>query len=189
MDDPGNDLKHMIEWAEKPIPAFFKDLSPEHLHELRGYTQAVVDYETDGLKELYYTISTLIKYVPNFVLLPLITNYIKPPIAAGVCEQLGLREASKLASGLPAEYLGEVAHHMESKWVAEILARLKPSFAEQCIEYAIMHHPMKALDIGQYVDKDILKIAAKYLHIIETVDRTLLEDYAELMEEIRSFES
>ena len=118
MDGLNDDLKHLIEWTEEPIPPFFKKLLPEHLHALRDYTQNVVDYETDGLDELYYTISKLITYIPNFILLPLITNYIKPPIAAGVCAELSLKEASNLASGLSADYLGEVALHLESGWAA-----------------------------------------------------------------------
>ena len=189
MGDLGNDLKHLMEWTEEPIPPFFKELSPDQLHALRGYTQNVVDYETDGLDELYYTISSLIKYIPNFVLLPLITNYIKPPIAAGVCAKLSVKEASNLAAGLPVEYLGEVALHLESEWAAEIFARLKPSLAEKCIVYEASNHPMKTLDIGQYVDTKLLKKASQYLHLLETVDETLLEEYAELIETIRSFES
>lgn len=189
MDEKHHNLKHLIEWTEEPIPPFFRDLSAEQLYELHGYTQNVVDYETDGLEELYYTISTIMKYIPNFVLLPLITNYIKPPIAAGVCAELSLKEASNLASGLPVEYLGEVALHMDSEWAAEIFSKLKSSLAEKCIEYEVSHHPMKSLDIGQYVDTKLLKKASKYLHLLETVDETLLEDYAELIDEIRSFES
>ena len=189
MDDLHNDLRRLIEWTEKPVPPFFRELSSEQLHELHGYTQNVVDYETDGLEELYYTISKLMKYIPNFVLLPLIINYIKPPIAAGVCAELSLKEASSLASGLPVEYLGEVALHLESEWAAEIFSKLKPALAEECIEYEVTHHPMKTLDIGQYVDTTLLKKASPYLHLLEAVDETLLEEYAELIDTIRSFES
>ena len=148
MDGLNDDLKHLIEWTEKPIPPFFKTLSPEHLHALRAYTQNVVDYETDGLDELYYTISKLITYIPNFILLPLITNYIKPPIAAGVCAELSLKEASNLASGLSADYLGEVAFHLESEWAAEIFNKLKPALAEKCIVYEVSHHPAYSTEIA-----------------------------------------
>ncbi|MBF0237883.1 MAG: hypothetical protein HQM12_09275 [SAR324 cluster bacterium] len=186
MENSQNILTKLIEWTEKPVPGFFKTLTPEQHQELLEYVHHVIDYETDGLDELYHTISSLIKYVPNFVLLPLITKFIKPPIAAGVCAKLSVKQASKIASDLPAEYLGEVALHMDSKLAAEILEELKPKLAEECIEYEGSHHPMKTLDIGQHVSDRLLKSASKYLYLLENVDDVLLETYKDVIQKLRA---
>lgn len=179
-------LKELEEWTESPIPEFFKELSEDDLSSLKKYVHEVVAYETDGLDELYTTISHVIKHVPNFVLLPMITRFIKPPIAAGVCAKLTVKQSVSIASGLSAEYLGEVTTHLENRLAADILAGLKPKLAEQCIEYEVTHHPMKAMEISQFASDDMLKIAAKHLHLFESIDPALLKDYQEQIDKIRS---
>lgn len=180
-------LKELTEWTESPIPEFFKELPEKDLSGLQKYVHEVVAYETDGLDELYITISQVIKHVPNFVLLPMIKKFIKPPIAAGVCAKLPVKQSVSIASGLSAEYLVEVTIHLENQLAAEILAGLKPKLAEQCIEYEVTRHPVKALEISQFASDDMLKIAAKHLHLFESIDPVVLEDHQEQIDKIRSF--
>lgn len=182
-----DDLKQLMTFTKKPVPDFFKNLSKEEQRELREYVAHVVSTKNDGFEELYYTIGVVIKFIPNFVLVPLTLQYIKPAIAAGVCEKLKLDQAVGLANDLPPEYIGEIAMHTSSKRSAEILEKLRPSLAEKCIKYEGEHHPMKALEIGQFISPNLLKISAKYLYLLENIDESALEIYKELIEKIRSY--
>jgi len=45
--------------------------------------------KTEGFNELYQAISMIVKYIPHFVVIPLMVEHIKPQIAAGVCLKNG----------------------------------------------------------------------------------------------------
>lgn len=180
-------LVELMERTEEPTPEFIKKLPPDQLLDLRDYTRNVVSYATSGMDELFHTISLVIKFIPNFVLLPLITKFIKAPIAGGVCAKLSVKEAVNIGNSLPVEYLGEVALYVESEQAAMILEGLKPKLAEFCIIYEAEHHPVKALDIGQYVSDRILKVAARYMDFLEQVDPVLLKDYEDVLDKIKKF--
>ncbi len=181
-----DDLKLLMTFTKSPVPAFFKTLSHEEQKELREYVETVISTKTDGLEELYYTIGVVIKFIPNFVLIPLTLQYIKPTIAAGVCEKLKLDQAVSLANDLPPEYIGEIAMHTSSKRSAQILEQLRASLAEKCIKYEGEHHPIKALEIGKHVSPRILKLCSKYLYLLENLDDSVLALYDDLIEKIRA---
>ena len=186
MDDGKKiDLEYLIRLTEKKIPDFIRELSSSELDKMREYVQNVIDYATFGLDELYQSISMTIKFVPNFILIPITKKFIKPPIAAGVTGKLDLKSAVGLANGLPIEYLGEVALYTESKLSAAIVSKISKIKAEKCIEYEALNHPVKALEVGQYLDDSLLKVAARHLDLLEAVDPVMLEKYKDLIERVR----
>ncbi len=182
-----DDLKQLMTLTKSPLPSFIKSLSKEQQKELRQFVEQVVSTKTEGLQELYYTIGAVMKFIPNFVLIPLTLQYIKPTIAAGVCEKLNLDQAVSLANDLPPEYIGEIAMHTSSERSAKILEKLRPSHAEKCIKYEGENHPMKALEIGQHISPNLQKTSAKYLYLLENVDPSVLEIYYDLIQKLRSY--
>jgi hypothetical protein len=182
-------LKKLIEWTDNPVPDFFRDLSNRQQGELHSYVKEVVDYETDGLDDLYQGMSQTMKYLPTFILVKMSVKFVKPAISAGVTAKMALKDAIKLTPQFPIDYACEVGNHLDSRLAAKIYSGLKPDRMGKLLEYMIENHPAKALNIGQHLDDKFLKRIASFSHLldIEAMDPFLVEEYQGVIEKIESF--
>ena len=179
-------IKDLMEKTGKPVPTFFTELSDENLQALHQYTNDVVDHATDGLDELYSGMSMTMKYIPTFMLVKMTTKFIKPAISAGISAKLPLKDALKINPKFPVEYACDVASHLESEYAAKMLKDLKIARTEELMTHMIENHTVKALDIGQYLDKKQLKVLKKFRTKIEAMDSMLLEQYGQVIDNIRN---
>lgn len=179
-------IKALMEKAGKPVPTFFTELPEEDLQALHQYTNDVVERATDGLDELYSGMSQTMKYVPAFILVKMTTSFIKPAISAGISAKLPLKDALKINPKFPVDYACAVASHLDSEHAAEMMRELKHARAEELITYMVEHYTVKALDIGQFLDKKQLKILKKFITKIEAMDTMLLEQYASVIASIKA---
>jgi len=160
MDNEGmdnEDLEHLAFLAEGNLPDFIKDLPKENLKSLRNFVTKVVDNETAGLDKFFESISTSLKYIPNFIVLSITNKYVEPGVGARICEKLTTKQSLKVAHGLPAAYAGEAARYMKSELMAELFDGLKKDKAEEIIRYVAEHNPIKILDFVEHVSMDTLK--------------------------------
>ena len=161
MSHQTSNLDYLIELTEDSIPSFINTLSSNDVQELRDYIQSIVDRDEAGLDKLFESMSMMMKFIPNFILHSLTPKYIEPSIAARITNKLTVKQALGVTTGLPIEYIGETSAYMDSRHAAEILTGLKPKVLKPVIDYVFQHHPLKALDILEYVSDSVLSVAKK----------------------------
>ena len=179
-------IKDLMGKTGKPVPTFFTELSDENLQSLHQYTNDVVAHGTDGLDDLYSGMSMTMKYIPTFMLVKMTIRFIKPAISAGISAKLPLKDVPKINPKFPVEYACDVASHLESEYAGKMLKELKIARTEELMTYMIENYTVKALDIGQYLDKKQLKVLKKFMAKIDAMDGMLLEQYGQVIDKIRT---
>lgn len=148
---------------EQNTPSFFQDLSEEQLAELHQYTESVIERHLQGLDKLMNSMTQSMKYIPNMFLQMMAKKYVDPIFSARLTQKMQIKHVVALTKGMPIEYVGEVtAHQKDNRLSAEIMTHMKKKDIEPIMAYVCDKHPVKALDIGQYLSDDFLKLAAKY---------------------------
>lgn len=153
-----SEIKANIQYLEKltgdNLPASIHSLSEDVLQDVVDYTREVVDIKTRGVDKAFEMTSVTIKFIPNFILFPLIKSYIEPPIAARIVKVLTTKQALDIASGLSEEYIAETAIFMDDKQAGEILASLRERLAIRVVRLAFDKKPIKLLDIFPHIKQD-----------------------------------
>uniref|UniRef100_Q3ATM8 Uncharacterized protein n=1 Tax=Chlorobium chlorochromatii (strain CaD3) TaxID=340177 RepID=Q3ATM8_CHLCH len=122
------------------MPEAIRQLPAEAQQEVLAWVEKLLATQNEGVDELYNAISSIVKFIPNFMVIPLMVEQIHPRIAAGVCVKMGVEKATGYANDLPVEYLSSVTHHLPNPMVGEILTAMKRYAAEKLITYEIEHH-------------------------------------------------
>ncbi|KUL25725.1 hypothetical protein [Chlorobium limicola] len=181
-------LHEALAWTEMPVPEELHHLTPDQQQHVVSYVKAVVNRKTDGFEELYHAIGMIVKYIPHFVVIPLMVEHIKPPIAAGVCRKMGVDQATGYANDLPLEYFSEVSRHIDAGMMAELLGKMKKHHAEKFIHYELQHHLTHILDIAEHLEKRMLEVVAKHVTLPEHDDDLLRHPHHEIIEKIRALQ-
>jgi hypothetical protein len=156
-------LEESLAWTETPLPEALKNLEPETQEALARYIKTVVDFKTDGFDELYHAIGSIVRFIPHFIVIPLMVEHIRPQISAGVCKTMGVDQAVNYANDLPLEYFSEVSRHLDNDLMARILEKMKRNQAEKIILYELLHHRSHMLGIAEHLDRRMLEFVAKNL--------------------------
>lgn len=156
-----NELEELLAWSNLPVPGVLHQLPLHQQQEVILWAKTVVSHNTEGLDDLYNAIGMIVKYIPNFLVIPLMVEHIRPRIAAGVCIKMGVEQATGYANDLPLEYFSDVSKHLEATMMAEILAKMKKQNAEKFIYHELEHHQSRILDIALHLDRRLLEIVAK----------------------------
>ncbi|MCW8796780.1 MAG: hypothetical protein OQK67_06915 [Chlorobium sp.] len=180
-----NDTEHALEWTNQPMPDVLQELHPSQQRKVINYIDNLVSSKTDGLEELYHAIAMIVKYIPHFVVIPLMVEHIKPQIAAGVCIKMSVDQATGYANELPLEYFSKVSQHIENPLMAEILGKMKKHKAEKFIRYELQHLPAHMLDISRHLDKQKLEIVAKSVTLPSHDDDLVGHPHKEIIEQLR----
>ncbi|MGB0130330.1 hypothetical protein [Chlorobium sp.] len=183
-----SELQEALAWTDIPVPEDLRHLPANQQQSVAAYVRAVVSRKTDGFEDLYHAIGMIVKYIPHFVVIPLMVEHIKPPIAAGVCRKMGVDQATGYANDLPLEYFSEVSRHIEPSMMAELLARMKKHHAEKFIHYELQHHLTHILDIAEHLEKRMLEVVARHVTLPEHDDDLLKHPHHNIIEKIRALQ-
>ncbi len=183
-----NELEHALEWTKQPVPDVLQELHPTQQQKVITYIDNLVRSKTDGLDELYHAISMIVKYIPHFVVIPLMVEHIKPQIAAGVCKKMSVEQATGYANDLPLDYFSQVSGHIENPLMAEILGKMKKHRAEKFILHELQHHLLHMLDIAEHLDERMLKVVAKLVTLPEHEDDLVNHPHREIIEQLRGMQ-
>jgi hypothetical protein len=177
-----------LAWTGVPVPQALQGLSPSELQAVADYTRAVIDEKTDGFNELYHAIGMIVKYIPNFIVVPLMVDHIRPQIAAGVCRTMGADQATNYANDLPVEYFSEVSKHLDHVLMAEIFEKMKRSQAEKVIQHELRNHLGNMLDIAAHLGNRLLKFIAGKVTLPERLEELQSHPQRDIIEKIRALQ-
>lgn len=176
------------QWAEIPVPETIRQMESHQQEAVLSWAREVVAAKTEGFDELYQAISMIVKYIPHFVVIPLMVEHISPRIAAGVCLKMGVDQATGYANDLPAEYFTEVSRHIDASMMAEILTKMKRHHAEKFIVSELRHHLVRMLDIAEHLDDKMLEVVARHVTLPEHQDDLLKHPHTSLFGRIREMQ-
>ncbi|MCE1273251.1 MAG: hypothetical protein LWW75_01820 [Chlorobiales bacterium] len=181
-------LEETLSWTGIPVPVALKSLGHEENSAIADFTRAVVDAKTEGFEELYHAIGMIVKYIPHFIVIPLMVEHIKPHIAAGVCRSMGIDQAVHYANDLPLEYFSEVSRHLDNELMGQLLAKMKRHQAEKVIQYELRHHLSHMLDIAFHLEHRLLELIARQVTLPDRPDELMNHPQREIIEKIRSLQ-
>ncbi len=156
-----SELEKLLAWSNLPIPGVLHELPHHQQQEVILWAKKVVSHNTEGLDDLYNAISMIVKYIPNFMVIPIMVAHIRPRIAAEVCIKMGIDQATGYANDLPLEYFSDVSKHLDAPMMAQILEKMRKQAAEKFIHHELKHHQTRLLDIALHLDRRLLEIVAK----------------------------
>jgi hypothetical protein len=183
-----SELDELFAWSRAPVPEVVGQLQPQQQQELLSWAKNLVDHETEGLDDLYNAIGLIVKYIPNFMVMPLMVEHIRPRIAAQVCIKMGIDQATGYANDLPLEYFSEISTHVEEKMMAQILIKMKRSQVEKFIILMLKQDPTRMLDIASHLDRPVLEIIAKYVAFPEDESGLAGSPHKAVIDKIRSMQ-
>ncbi len=183
-----SELDELLAWSKEPVPETLQQLQPQQQRELLSWGKKLVDHETEGLDDLYNAIGMIVKYIPNFMVIPLMVEHIRPRIAAQVCIKMGIDQVTGYANDLPLEYFSKVASHLDEKMMAQILTKMKRSQVEKFIILALKEDPARILNIANHLERPVLEILAKYVALPDDESELATSQYRELFAKIRSIQ-
>lgn len=179
------DFVQLEEWGGAAPPECLGKLDAAELESVGLWARDVVAMKTDGFEELYQAIAMIVRYIPHFVVIPLMVDHIKPPIAAGVCRKMSIDQATGYANDLPPDYFTEVAMHIEAEMMAGILMKMKRSHAEKFIVAELRRHLARMLEIAEFFDQKMLDVVARHVTLPEHEDDLVRHPHRELIGRIR----
>ncbi|NHQ60852.1 hypothetical protein G9409_09710 [Chlorobium sp. BLA1] len=183
-----SELEKSLAWTNIPVPEVLRQLPFSQQQQILSWAETLVSHKTDGFEELYNAIGMIVKYIPNFVVIPLMVDHIKPRIAAGVCGKMGVDQAVGYANDLPIEYFNEVSLHLEAPVMAQILEKMKKNSAEKFILSELKNRLDRMLDIAQHLDKRMLEIVAKHVTLPENEEELLNHPHKPVFDKIRALQ-
>jgi hypothetical protein len=183
-----SELEQALSWTNLPVPEVLRELNPGQQERIGDYLKTLVGHKTEGFDELYQAISMIVKYIPHFIVVPLMVEHIKPQIAAGVCQKMGVDQATGYANELPMDYFVKVSQHIDAVLMAEILEKMKRHHAEKFIHYELQHHLTHILDISEHLSNRMLETVAKHVTLPEHPDDLLNNSYSAIIEKIRALQ-
>jgi hypothetical protein len=181
-------LQDTLEWTTVPVPPALLDLTPSQQQAVAGFTREVISEKTDGFEELFHAISMIVKYIPHFIVIPLMVEHIKPQIAAGVCRKMGIDQATHYANDLPLEYFSEVSRHLDHEMMAHIFEKMKRHHAEKVIQYELRHRLSHMLDIANFLDKRLLEFIARQVTLPDRPEELSNHPQLAIIEKIRALQ-
>ena len=156
-----SELEELLTGSNLTVPEVLHQLPHHQQQEVVFWVRNLVSHKTEGLDDLYNAISMIVKYIPHFMVIPLMVEHIRHRIAAGVCIKMGVDQATGYANDLPLEYFSEVSKYLDTAMMAQILEKMKKHSAEKYIKYELQHHLGRILDIAEHLDQRILEMVAK----------------------------
>jgi hypothetical protein len=183
-----SELEKLLAWSEMPVPEVLHQLPHQEQQEVAAWAKNLVSNKTEGLDDLYNAISMIVKYIPNFMVIPLMVAHIRPRIAAEVCIKMGVDQATGYANDLPLEYFSAVSKHLDTMMMAQILEKMKKNTAEKFIHYELQHYQSRILDIAEHLDRRILEIVAKLVTLPKHENDPARSQHRTVIDKIRAMQ-
>ncbi|NTU57708.1 MAG: hypothetical protein HGB00_02130 [Chlorobiaceae bacterium] len=180
-------IEESLAWTGVPVPDALGNLGQREQDTLAEYIQTVVTKKTDGLDELYQAISAIVKFIPHFIVIPLMVENIRPQISAGVCKKMGVDQAVNYANDLPVEYFSEVSRHIDDEMMARILEKMKRHHAEKIIKYELQNNQHHMLDIAGHFEQRLLEFVARNIDFAQHPEcQATLHKHCSVIERMRA---
>ena len=144
-------LEYLEKLTSDNVPESIQNLPPEVLNDVREYVEKVVYIKTKGVDKAFELSTVTIKFIPNFILLPLINSYIEPPIAARIAKFLTVRQVLDIVNGLDLNYVSETLLYMEEAPAAKIVLEMRPKKVAEIMQKVFNKQPLKILDIAPFI--------------------------------------
>jgi len=183
-----HDLEQLLAWTNLPVPEVLHQLPSHQQMQVASWASTVVSHKTEGFEDLYSAISMIVKYIPHFMVIPLMVEYIRPQIAAGVCRKMGVDQATGYANDLPLLYFSEVSKHLDAVMMALILEKMKKHHVEKFIHYELQHHQSRMLEIAQHLNRHLLEIVARHVTLPDYETDLAENPYKEVIDKIRALQ-
>ncbi len=146
--------------SESDLPKAIMGLNDEQFFALNQLVEDVLARERKGFDRFFESMSQTLKYIPNFLVLAITNKYIDPPIAARITSKLPIKNAVHIAKGLSVDYICETAIYMEEAYAAELLGKVPKKLTESVITKLMAEHPLRVLDIFEFADTRLCKLAS-----------------------------
>lgn len=182
-------LGEKLAWTGVALPDALCGINDEQQAALADYAKAVADARSEGFDELFHAIGSIVRYIPHFIVIPLMVEHIRPRIAAGVCKTMTIEQACHYANDLPTEYFADVSRHIDNGTMADILETMKRNQAEKVIAYELRHDPMHMLGIAENLGHRLLEVIAKHVTLPEKGQETLAHPHEAVIEKLRALQS
>ncbi len=128
------------------------------------------------------------RYIPHFIVIPLMVEHIRPQISAGVCRTMGVEQAIHYANDLPVEYFSEVSKHLDDRMMAEIIEKMKKHLAEKVIQHELKNHLDHMLGIAAHLDERMLAVVARMVTLPERPEELEGHAHRATIEKIRGLQ-
>ena len=181
-------LAEQLDWTGIPVPPALEGLDSSAKAAVAVYVKEVVDKKTDGLNELYHAIGMIVKYIPHFIVIPLMVEHIRPQIAAGVCITMGVDQAVHYANDLPVEYFSEVSKHLDDTLMGQIFEKMKRHHAEKVIQHELRNHLSHMLGIAAHLDGKLLQYIAKQVNLPDRTEELQNHPHRDIIEKLRTMQ-
>lgn len=166
-----NDLEYLELLTEENIPKFFDGLGKTELSEMRAWIETMLIQQNTGLDKLFDGMLLSMKFIPNFVLIGMIKQFMDPSLAARIASRMEFKPLLNLAQGLSVEYLGETSIFISPDLATKIILALKPSIQKDTLIYIATKHPLRSLDLADMLTPSLQQILANEIEF-----STLAED-------------
>ncbi|NTV98389.1 MAG: hypothetical protein HGA70_04435 [Chlorobiaceae bacterium] len=183
-----SDLNDTLAWTGIAVPDVLTELSSPQKDKIISWARELVEHKTDGFEELFEAIGMIVKYIPHFIVIPLMVDHIKPRIAAGVCRKMHVDQATSYANDLPLEYFSEVSMHLECPLLALILGKMRRHNAEKFIHYELQHRLTRMLDIATSLEDRMLELVAKHVTLPEHEDDLVRHPHTDVIIKLRAMQ-
>lgn len=157
MPNQQDDLEYLEKLISDSLPDTLVNLPPEAIQEIKNYVEKVVHIKTKGVDKAFELTSVTIKFIPNFVLIPLIKSYIEPPIAARIAKVLTVKQILDIISQLSNEYVAESLLYMEEEAAFQVLKEMRSNRLFEIMRLVFQKQPIKVLDLGYYFPDSFLR--------------------------------
>jgi len=183
-----SELEKLLAWGDLPVPEVLHQLPHQQQQEVATWAINIISNKTEGLDDLYNAISMIVKFIPNFMVIPLMVEHIRPRIAAEVCIKMGIDQATGYANDLPLEYFSAVSKHLDAEMMARILEKMKRHTVEKFIHHELQQCQTRVLDIAIHLDRHLLEIVAKLVALPEPSTDPDNNPHEAVIEKIRAMQ-
>lgn len=161
--EPQEDLQWLEEWAGGEVPELLETLNPEILHAVRTFIEKVYENKLELVRKAIRSNELTLKFIPNFIIIHILKNFIEPEMAAIIAETLSFDLTLPIIKGLDIEYIAQAAVYLKPDFTSQILKKISLSRANQILNRILEIHPLKALDIlahsSSWLDKSKINIS------------------------------
>ncbi|MCX7999244.1 MAG: hypothetical protein N3A69_09900 [Leptospiraceae bacterium] len=147
MESKSEDLEWLEEWAGGEVPAIFETLPSETIHAIRLFIEKVYENKLELVRKAIRSNEVTLKFIPTFIIVHILKNFIEPEMAAIIAETLSLNLTLPIIKGLDVEYIAQAAIYLRPDFTAQILGKLTPTKANQILNRILELNPLKVLDI------------------------------------------
>ncbi len=183
-----SELNEIVAWTNTPVPNILRELPTHQQEQIVEWAREVVNQKTEGLDDLYNAIGMIVKYIPNFMVIPLMVEHIRPQIAAGVCLKMGADQAISYANDLPLEYFSKVSKHIDAVMMAEIIGKMRRNNAEKFIIHELQHHQNRMFEIAEHLERQGLEMVAKHATLPENSSDSASNPHQQIIDKIRAMQ-